>query len=64
MTLDDLWVALCLVLVIEGLMPFASPRGMEGNGDCRLKGLDERSLRIYGLVLMVLGTLMLYWLNG
>ena len=28
------------------------------------QGLDERSLRIYGLVLMVLGTLMLYWLNG
>jgi hypothetical protein len=63
MTLDDLWVALCLVLVIEGLIPFASPRAWKAMV-LQVQGIDERSLRIYGLVLMVLGTLMLYWLNG
>ena len=63
MTLDHLWIALCLVLVIEGLMPFASPKAWKVMV-MQAQGLDERMLRIYGLVLMVLGTLMLYWLNG
>ena len=63
MTLDDLWVALCLVLVIEGLVPFASPGAWKAMV-LRAQEIDERALRIYGLVLMVLGTLMLYWLNG
>ncbi|MDG1924328.1 MAG: DUF2065 family protein [Pseudomonadales bacterium] len=63
MTLDHLWIALCLVLVIEGLMPFASPKALKAMV-MQAQGLDERLLRIYGLVLMVLGTLMLYWLNG
>jgi hypothetical protein len=63
MTLDHLWIALCLVLVIEGLMPFASPKAWKVMV-MQAQGLDERLLRIYGLVLMVLGTLMLYWLNG
>ena len=63
MTLDDLWVALCLVLVIEGLLPFASPGAWKAMV-LQAQVIDERLLRIYGLVLMVLGTLMLYWLNG
>ena len=63
MTVDHLWIALCLVLVIEGLMPFASPKAWKAMV-MQAQGLDERLLRIYGLVLMVLGTLMLYWLNG
>jgi uncharacterized protein YjeT (DUF2065 family) len=63
MTLDHLWIALCLVLVIEGLLPFASPKAWK-TMVMQAQGLDERSLRIVGLVLMVLGTLMLYWLNG
>ena len=63
MTVDHLWIALCLVLVIEGLMPFASPKAWKVMV-MQAQGLDERLLRIYGLVLMVLGTLMLYWLNG
>ncbi|MDA0826840.1 MAG: DUF2065 domain-containing protein, partial [Proteobacteria bacterium] len=53
MTLDHLWIALCLVLVIEGLLPFASPKAWKAMV-MQAQGLDERSLRIYGLVLMVL----------
>lgn len=56
---QDLWVALSLVLVIEGLMPFLSPRSMRETLRM-MSELDDRTLRIIGLASMVLGVIMLY----
>lgn len=53
---DELWRALALVLVIEGMGPFLAPtrwRLMMA----RLSQLDNRNLRTVGLVCMGLGLL-------
>jgi hypothetical protein len=55
----DLGAALCLVLVIEGLLPFLSPRSWRGLMG-QLLQTDDRSLRLAGLCSMVLGALLLY----
>ncbi len=56
---QDLFVAIALVLVIEGLIPFASPgryrRLVEVIG-----GISARHLRVGGLALMIGGLVLLY----
>ncbi len=59
MQLHDLWVALCLLLVLEGMGPFISPGGWR-NMMAQLSQADDRILRIMGLALMLLGTFVLY----
>lgn len=59
MQLHDLWVALCLLLVLEGMGPFISPGGWR-NMMAQLSQADDRILRIMGLALMLLGTFLLY----
>ncbi|MBT3705740.1 MAG: DUF2065 domain-containing protein [Proteobacteria bacterium] len=55
--------ALALVFVIEGLIPFASPRGYRSLAN-RLQGLTDRQLRVGGAVVIVLGLIMLAWIKG
>ena len=55
----DLLTALALVLVIEGIVPFVSPQSLRRMLET-VSQLDNRSLRITGLVSMVLGVFMLY----
>ena len=50
----DLGSALCLVLVIEGLLPFLSPRTWRGLV-AQLGDVDDGTLRATGLVMMLLG---------
>lgn len=54
----DLAAALCLVLVIEGLVLFASPRDWQSMAREALK-MEPRRLRIFGAVAMVAGLLFL-----
>lgn len=54
----DLAAALCLVLVIEGLVLFASPRGWQLLAREALK-MEPRRLRIFGAVAMAAGLLFL-----
>lgn len=56
---QDIGVALCLVLVIEGIVPFLYPRRWRSLA-MSLAEIDDRTMRIAGLVSMVLGTLLLY----
>ncbi len=58
----DILVALALVLVIEGILPFLNPAGWR---DMMLSAakMEDRSLRIVGLVSMVLGVVVLYLVN-
>jgi len=58
----DLLTALALVLVIEGMLPFLNPGAMRKILRT-MSDIDNHSLRISGLVSMVLGVVMLYLVN-
>ena len=58
----DLLVALALVMVIEGILPFISPHGMR-NVMRMASEMDDKALRLTGLVSMLLGVGMLYLVN-
>ncbi|HSJ48832.1 MAG TPA: DUF2065 domain-containing protein [Gammaproteobacteria bacterium] len=55
----DLLAALALVLVIEGLIPFWKPQALRQMLEVLVQ-LDDRSIRVAGLVSMVAGLLLLY----
>jgi hypothetical protein len=59
----DLWAAFALYLVLEGLIPFANPGGMRRTL-AMLSNLDDRTLRIGGLLSMIAGALLLYFVRG
>ncbi len=56
--MDTFLTALALVLIIEGLLPFFSPKGWRGVFEKVLKFSDGQ-IRFYGLVSMLLGLLIL-----
>ncbi len=55
----DLGTALCLVLVIEGIVPFLSPRRWRRMA-LTMAQVDDTTLRLVGLGSMLAGTLLLY----
>ena len=57
--MKELFSALALVLVIEGILPFLSPRTMRSYM-AQMGQMDDRTLRITGLVTMIAGVLLLY----
>jgi uncharacterized protein len=59
---QDLFTALALVLVIEGLMPFARPAGMR-RLFATLQALSDGQLRFAGATSMLLGLVLLYLVN-
>lgn len=59
---DELLIATALILVIEGIMPFLSP-GATREAMARMAQMDDRSLRMMGLVCMLIGVGMLYFLK-
>ena len=58
----ELLLALALVMVIEGILPFVNPEAMR-RMLIAVAEMDDRSLRTAGLVSMVLGVLALYIVN-
>ncbi|PLX61279.1 DUF2065 domain-containing protein [Sedimenticola selenatireducens] len=58
----DLWIALALVMVIEGVIPFLSP-GATKRMMMAIVEMDDKSLRISGLISMILGVVTLYLVN-
>ncbi|MFZ9183215.1 MAG: DUF2065 domain-containing protein [Hylemonella sp.] len=61
MTGDTFWLALALVLVLEGLYPFASPSGWRRLFNQILQ-LNDGQLRFFGLCSILLGLLWIGWL--
>jgi uncharacterized protein YjeT (DUF2065 family) len=59
---DDLLAALALVFVIEGMLPFLNPQSLR-RMLVTVAQLDDRTLRVTGLVSMVCGLLLLYWVR-
>ena len=55
----ELAIAVCLVLVIEGIMPFLYPRRWRALA-ASLAQVEDRTMRIAGLVSMLTGTFILY----
>lgn len=58
----DLGAAVCLVLVIEGIMPFLAPHRWRLMA-LSLAQVDDRTIRLVGLGSMLAGTLLLYLLR-
>ncbi|HJN50933.1 MAG: DUF2065 domain-containing protein [Pseudomonadales bacterium] len=58
----ELGIAFCLMLVIEGIIPFLYP-GRWRTAVRILSEVDDRSMRIIGLSSMLLGTGLLYLIN-
>jgi len=58
----DLFVALALLLVIEGIFPFLNPGAMR-NLLQMMTQMDDKTLRFSGLTSMVAGVLILYLVN-
>jgi uncharacterized protein YjeT (DUF2065 family) len=56
---DGLWTALALVLVLEGLLPFAAPR-LWRTTFLRLTQLSDGQLRFVGLIAIAIGLMALF----
>ena len=54
-----MWVATALMLVIEGILPFLKPDAMR-KALTMMAQMDDRSMRISGLVSMAVGVVLLY----
>jgi uncharacterized protein YjeT (DUF2065 family) len=58
----ELALALCLMLVIEGIIPFVAPRRWR-RMLLLIDGIDDGTLRLIGLASMLTGTALLYLIN-
>lgn len=58
----DLAVAVCLMLVIEGIMPFLAPQRWR-KMLLLLDQIDDNTMRIIGLASMLTGTVILLLIN-
>ena len=56
---DTLWTALALLLILEGVLPFAAPR-LWRDGFRRLTELTDGQLRFIGMVSVGIGLVGLY----
>ena len=59
---NELLIALALMLVIEGVLPFLSPDTFRRTLVTMLR-LDDRGLRLTGLASMLVGLALLYWIH-
>jgi len=55
-------VALCMVLVIEGILPFLSPRRWRAVAEMAGR-VDDLTVRMLGLSSMLAGTALLYFVR-
>ncbi len=60
--LHELLIGFCLMLVLEGVIPFLYPQRWRGLVQ-QLAQVDDRTLRLFGLISMLAGTALLYWIN-
>jgi uncharacterized protein YjeT (DUF2065 family) len=58
----ELLVALALMLVIEGILPFLNPPGIR-KALFLMSQMDDRQIRVGGLTSMIIGVLLLYLIN-
>jgi uncharacterized protein YjeT (DUF2065 family) len=61
--MNDLWSALCLVAVLEGLFLFAAPAAWKRAAE-QLHALPDRRVRAVGGLVVAAGLLALYFVRG
>ncbi|GIX33874.1 MAG: membrane protein [Lysobacterales bacterium] len=61
--MSDLWAALALVLVIEGLFLFVAPGAWRQMAE-QIQALPDSVVRRFGAVMVALGLLALYLVRG
>ena len=61
-SVQDLLVAIALLLVIEGILPFLNPAGLRRTL-LAVAQFNDRSLRFLGLSSMIAGCLLLYFVK-
>ncbi len=59
---SDLFAALALVLILEGVMPFVNQRGTRRTLDL-VSQMPDGQLRTVGLVSMIVGLVLLYFVR-
>jgi uncharacterized protein len=60
---SDLLAALAILLVLEGLLPFLNP-GATRRVMAQLSQMGERELRVAGLVSVIAGLLLLFFVRS
>lgn len=58
----SLWVGMALMLVIEGILPFLNPAAFKRTL-LQMATMQDSQLRKVGLLSMLLGLILLYWIN-
>lgn len=58
----DLMVAFALMMVVEGVGPFLSPHAVR-EALLGMARLNDRALRVCGLLCMIVGVVTLYWIR-
>ena len=58
----ELWIALALLLILEGILPFLNPEGVR-KALAAIHQLSDAQLRFAGLTSMLLGVVLLYMIN-
>ena len=61
--LKDIGTAFCLMLVLEGIMPFVSPARWRKMVEV-MASVDDKNMRRIGLLSMAIGAVMLFILRG
>lgn len=59
---DTLWAAFGLMLMFEGFFPLISPQGWRARM-AQILALNDGQIRFFGLVCIMAGLLMLWWLG-
>jgi hypothetical protein len=58
----ELWIALALLLILEGIFPFLSPDGVR-RALAAIHQLSDSQLRFAGMTSMLIGVVLLYLIN-
>lgn len=56
--MTDLWAAIAIALILEGMLPFLSPKGWK-EAVSKIATLPDGRIRFFGLFVMVIGVLLL-----
>ncbi len=59
---NSFWLAMGLVLVVEGFMPFVSPATWRKTF-LQILQLSDGQLRFFGLVSLLIGLMLVWWLS-
>lgn len=59
---QELIIAIALLLIIEGMTPFLNPKIMRSVCATVLQ-MDDKTLRAAGFISMLIGLIILYWVN-